>query len=162
MLTDREIQHPSNPTSLAAFIFHSNYSHNPIHHILAYKHVAQKVQPIPTVMPDYAKVIRRFPEDPLLTLPSLSRNPPQFLPGARLTEERLKGLGILKNGFLWPEERLLMADVLKKNEMGIAWDETEKGRFREDYFPPLKIPMIAHTPWADRTLPIPPGIRNKV
>ncbi|GAW05691.1 DNA RNA polymerase [Lentinula edodes] len=55
-----------------------------------------------------------------------------------------------------------MADVLKKNEMGIAWDETEKGRFREDYFPPLKILMIAHTPWADRTLPIPPGIRNKV
>ncbi|KAJ3903097.1 hypothetical protein F5879DRAFT_788223, partial [Lentinula edodes] len=70
----------------------------------AYKRVAQKVQPIPTVMPDYAKVIRRFPEDPLLTLPSLSRNPPQFLPGVRLTEERLKGLGILKNRFLWPEE----------------------------------------------------------
>ncbi|KAJ3884212.1 hypothetical protein GG344DRAFT_26077, partial [Lentinula edodes] len=127
-----------------------------------YKRVAQRVQPIPTVMPDYAKVIRRFPKNPLLSLPNLSPNPTQFTSGVRLTEDRLEGLGVLTNSFLWPEERLLMADVLKKNELGIAWDETEKGRFREDYFPPLKIPTIAHTPWAEKTLPIPPGIRDKV
>jgi len=27
------------------------------------------------------------------------------------------------------------------NEKGLAWEETEKGRFRDDYFSPVKIPV---------------------
>jgi len=48
------------------------------------------------------------------------------------------------------------------NEKGLAWDETEKGRFRENYFSPVKIPVQEHVPWARKTLPIPLGIREKV
>jgi len=68
----------------------------------------------------------------------------------------------LYNTFLWPEERQLVAQVLRLNEKGLAWDETEKGRFRKDYFSPVKIPVQEHVPWARKTLPIPPGIREKV
>ncbi|KAJ3764761.1 hypothetical protein FB446DRAFT_656159, partial [Lentinula raphanica] len=79
---------------MASILFANVYSYDPVCRTLAYKRVAQKVQPIPTVMPDYAKVIRRFPEDPLASLPPLSTHPPSFEPGLRLTKERLDGLGI--------------------------------------------------------------------
>ena len=78
--------------------------------------------------------MRRFPEDPLETLPSISSYPPLFMPGTHLTKERIEGIGLLSNTFLWPEERQLVAQVLQLNEKGLTWDETEKRRFREDYF----------------------------
>lgn len=71
-------------------------------------------------------------------------------------------LGLLENEFLWPEERKLVAQVLLKNEMGLAWDETEKGRFCDDYFSPVKIPVQEHILWTWKFLPIPPGIREKI
>ncbi|KAJ3885087.1 hypothetical protein GG344DRAFT_59747, partial [Lentinula edodes] len=150
------------PLSFSNFLLSSTHHYDQINHVFAYRKVANKVLPVPTVMPEYAKIIRRIPEDPLLTLPTVSQHPPPFTPGTRLTQERMDALGIFKNEFLWPEEKLLAAHVLMNNEMALAWNEAEKGLFREDYFPPAKIPMIAHTPWADRTLPIPPGIRDKV
>jgi hypothetical protein len=52
--------------------------------------------------------------------------------------------------------------VLKLNELGLAWTEAEKGCFRNDYFSPVKIPVIEHIPWAHCNLPIPPGILDKV
>ena len=37
----------------------------------AYKLVAYKVKPVPGIFPEYARVERKIPEDPLLTLPPL-------------------------------------------------------------------------------------------
>ncbi|KIK32961.1 hypothetical protein CY34DRAFT_41153, partial [Suillus luteus UH-Slu-Lm8-n1] len=128
----------------------------------AYKKVANKVRPVPTTMPAHARIIRTFPEDPLLSLPTLTPTPSAFTPGKRLTKERMDDLGVLSNEFLWPEERNLAAQVLSNNEVALAWDETEKGRFRDDYFPPVIIPTIEHTPWVHRQPPIPPGIREEV
>ncbi|KIK32599.1 hypothetical protein CY34DRAFT_101134, partial [Suillus luteus UH-Slu-Lm8-n1] len=113
-------------------------------------------------MPAHARIIRKIPEDPLRTLPFLSPTPPEFQPGMRLSQERMNKLGILDNKFLWPEERKLAAHVLTNNELALAWDETEKGRFRDDYFSPVIIPTIEHTPWVHRQPPIPPGIRDEV
>ena len=113
-------------------------------------------------MPDGARIHRHFPEDPLKTLPLLTPSPPETLPGVRLTQERIDKLGILTNEFLWPEERKLVVEVLRNNEMGLAWDESEKGRFRDDYLSPVVIPTIEHTPWVQRQPPIPPGIRDEV
>jgi len=45
-------------------------------------------------------------------------------------------------------------------ERGFAWDESQKGSFRQDFFPPIKIPVILHIPWALCNIPIPPGIYN--
>ncbi|KAJ8582377.1 hypothetical protein M405DRAFT_689372, partial [Rhizopogon salebrosus TDB-379] len=122
----------------------------------AYKKVTNKIKPVATTMPAHARIIRRIPEDPLLSLPALLPTPPTFMPGLRLTQERMDQLGIFKNGFLWPEEQKLAAHVLMNNELALAWDESEKGRFRDDYFPPVVIPTIEHTPWVHRQRPIPP------
>jgi len=40
--------------------------------------------------------------------------------------------------------------------------DTEKGWFKDEYFTPIKIPVIEHIPWAQKNLPIPPGILEKV
>src|SRR5271168_453797 len=56
----------------------------------------------------------------------------------------------------------MVAQVLCNNKMGLAWDESEKERFRDDYLLPVVIPTIEHVPWAHRQPPIPPGIRDEV
>ena len=45
---------------------------------------------------------------------------------------------------------------------GFALDDSEHGHFCEDFFPPVEIPIIAHTPWVQRNIPIPPGIYDQV
>ena len=50
-------------------------------------------------------------------------------------------------GFLWPAERELMHHLVKIQEKGFAWEDSERGHFREDFFPPVDIPVIPHTPW---------------
>jgi len=140
----------------------AQYNLDPVHHTFAYKKVANRVKPVATTMPQHARIIRRFPEDPLLTLTPLTSHPPDFSSGQRLTHERMTDLGILDNTFLWPDERKLAAHVLRINELALAWDESEKGRFRDEYFDPVVIPTIEHTPWVHRQSPIPPGIRDEV
>ena len=55
-----------------------------------------------------------------------------------------------------------MALPVFPDELTLAWDESEKGRFRDDYFKPVVIPTIEHTPWVHRQPPIPPGIPDDV
>jgi hypothetical protein len=52
----------------------------------------------------------------------------------------------------------------KKNSVRIivAWWNHDSGHFREDFFPPIEIPTIPHKPWAQRNIPIPPGIYDDV
>ncbi|KAF8816799.1 hypothetical protein BYT27DRAFT_7076281, partial [Phlegmacium glaucopus] len=52
-----------------------------------YKRVDQKIRPVPGVFPENIKVHRKIPEDPLLSLPLLSVNPPDFVPTTKLTVE---------------------------------------------------------------------------
>jgi len=71
-------------------------------------------------------------------------------------------LGLFSSEFLWEEEKKLVANILVMNEKGLAWGESEKGRFWDDYFSPVKIPVLEHILWMRKSLPIPPGIREKV
>ena len=128
----------------------------------AYKRVDRKIKPVPGVFPEDARVLRRFPEDPLKSLPPLPTNPPEFIPTERLTEERLKELQINSDGFLWPEEEKLFAHVFRLNDMALAFEEGHRGTLREDYFSPYIIPTIPHVPWEHKNIPIPPGIRSEV
>ena len=130
--------------------------------VLAYKKVAKKVHPVAASLPEDFRIIRRRPEDPLLSLPALLTHPPQFTPGTRLTKERFNKLELNKFNFLWPEEVKLAAHVLKINEKALAWSEAERGRFRDDYFSPVKIPTVAHTPWVHKNILIPTGLLDKV
>jgi hypothetical protein len=113
-------------------------------------------------LPEDFCIIQRHPEDPLLSLPKLPSHPPEFTPGTRLTQERFDALELNKSGFLWPEEAKLAAYILKVNEKALAWTEAERGHFRDDYFTPVKIPTVAHTPWVHKNILIPTGLPDKV
>jgi hypothetical protein len=49
-------------------------------------------------------------------------------------------------------------DVLMKNEAALAWDDSEKGCLRDDYFTPMVVPTIEHKPWASKNILIPHGL----
>lgn len=128
----------------------------------AYKRVDRRVKPVPGVFLEDARVERRIPEDPLLSLPPLTPHPPDFVPGERLTKERLEEMNINPDGFLWPEEEKLFQHILLLNEKTLAFKESHRGTFREDYFTPYIIPVVPHEPWEFVNIPIPPGIKEKV
>ena len=136
--------------------------HSQPEHVLAYKKVNRKVRPVAATLPEDYRIIRRIPVDPLLSLPTLPTHPPDFTPGIRLTQERLDDLDLNRYNFLWPEELRLLTHILRLNELGLAWTEAEKGRFRDDYVSPVKIPVIEHVPWVQKNIPIPTGILDQV
>jgi hypothetical protein len=130
--------------------------------VLAYKKVAQKVHPVPTsLLEDFCNQ-QCIPVNPLLSLLPLPTHPPDFTPGVCLTQECLDALNLNPAGFLWPEELKLAQYMLKANELGLAWTEEKKGCFHDEYFSPVKIPVIEHVPWAHQNILILPGIHNKV
>jgi hypothetical protein len=127
---------------------------------LKYKPVARKVRPVATTLPEAVRPNRRFPEDLLLTLPKLSLRPgAPLMFGSRLTKERWEAFEWRKKVFLWGEEENLVFEVLMKNEKALAWEDTERGRFREDYFDPVVILTVEHELWALKNIPIPHGLR---
>ena len=128
----------------------------------AYKRVDKKVHPVSTSFPMNCHVERRIPEDPLKTLPSLTPHPPEFIPTKKITEERMKELNVNAKNFLWPEEEKLFKHIMVLNEAGIAFEDAERGTFKESYFSPYIIPTIPNIPWEYKNIPIPPGIIDKV
>jgi hypothetical protein len=48
------------------------------------------------------------------------------------------------------------------NEKTLAFEETDRGTLREDYFSPYIMATIPHSAWEERNIPIPPGIKDKV
>jgi len=155
---------PSFPPSRLAYQIALTNMSSLQHHkaSLAYKKVAKKVHPVPTTLPEDFRNICHIPEDPLLSLPPLLTHPPDFISGQRLTQEHLDALELNRFDFLWPEELKLLQHILLLNETRLMWADKERGRFRDDYFSPVKIPVIKHIPWAHKNIPIPYGILNKV
>lgn len=127
-----------------------------------YKKVDKKVRPVPGIIWDEDKTIRRIPEDPLLTLPALTMRPPTFEYSEKLTKERVDKMAIDEEEFLLPEERKLLLHVLRINESAIAYTEKERGNFSKEYFSDYIIPVLTHVPWNDRPLPMPPGLEDQL
>ena len=128
-----------------------------------YKPVAQKIRPVLAELPDKFRIQRKIIGDPLASMPALSPNPPPFQPTGRYTTERRDIIDkVHPEGFLWPQERSLMHHFMCIQNMGFAWDDSERGRFREDFFPPVIMPVVEHKPWVLRNMPIPPGIYDEV
>jgi hypothetical protein len=141
---------------------YSNYDLLSARAFTAYKPVDKRVKPVSGTFPQDALVRRTFPHDPLEGLPILSRTPPKFSPTAHITEERLSMLNINGDKFLWPEEEKLFIQVMVLNEKALAYEETDRGTLREDYFSPYIMATVPHTAWEERNIPIPPGIKDKV
>ena len=96
-------------------------------------------------------------------MPKLLMNPPDFEPTGRYTLERKEKIDKAhKEDFLLPEEQRLAHHFMMLQNQGFAWDDTERGRFREDFFPPIDIPIVPHKPWVLKNIPIPPGLYPEV
>ena len=129
-----------------------------------YKPVHLKSRPIKADLPAEFRIIRDIKGDPLATMPFIDLSHiPDFVPTGRYTAARRNATQALHAGdFLWPEERRLLDYFMCIHNSAFAWDDSERGRFREDFFPPVEFPVVAHTPWVERNIPIPPGIFERV
>jgi len=131
--------------------------------VYKYKPVALKTRPVVQELPAEFRIKREIIGDPLAEMPKLSPNPPDFVPTGRYTEKRKDRIDKAHGGdFLLPEERKLMHHLMMEQDLGFAWDDSERGRFREDFFPPIDIPVVPHKPWVLKNIPIPPGLYPKV
>ncbi len=145
------IVYPSNTTPLSSYAGKK------------YKPVAKKIRPVATELPERFRITRNIKGDPLSALPELPTRPTPFEPTKRYTAARKEVIDAAHPGdFLWPEERLLLHQFMLLHQDGFAWDDSERGHFKEEYFPPIEIPTIPHKPWTVRNLPIPPGIYEKI
>jgi hypothetical protein len=127
-----------------------------------YKPVALKVWPVIGELPEKFRIIRNIVGDPLEHLLMLNPDPPPFRPCGRYTKKRKELFDELNPGFLWPAERDLLHHFMMLHQDAFAWDDSERGHFREDFFPPIDIPVIPHTPWVLQNIPIPPGLYDEV
>ena len=127
-----------------------------------YKPVALKVRPLQTDLPEKFRIQRRILGDPLEGMPTLNPNPPPFTPGERYTAERRKTIRAIHTPFLNDSELDVLDDLVKKQELGLAWEDSERGTFRRDFFPPIDIPTVPHKPWVLKNIPIPPGIYKEI
>jgi hypothetical protein len=127
-----------------------------------YMPVAKRVVPVSSLLPEDFRIERRRPNDPLASMAPLPTTAPAFEPGQRYTYVRYEAQNLNTVGFMWPEEERLAHWIIRENEAALAWDETEKGRFSEQYFDPIRIPTVNHIPWVLKNIPIPPGIREDI
>ena len=127
-----------------------------------YKPVAKKIKLLVTDLPACFRIQRSIHGDPLSAMPTLATRPPPFVPTGRYTQARRDRLREDHSAFLRPAELDLLDDFMCKHERAFAWDDSERGRFRKDFFPPIEFPVVAHTPWVLKNIPIPPGIYKEV
>ena len=77
-------------------------------------------------------------------------------------QERKELFDAANPGFLQPAKQDLLHHFMMLHQDAFAWNDTERGHFREDFFPPIDIPVVPHTPWVQRNILIPPGIYDEV
>jgi len=128
-----------------------------------YKLVALKVKPVLGTLPERFRIIQDIRGNSLKDLPILPGRPPDFIPKGKYTAERKEKLNMTHGSeFLWPEERKLMHWMIAEQNHAFAWEDLERGRFKEEYFLAIKIPMVAHVPWVERPFRIPPAIYKEI
>jgi hypothetical protein len=128
-----------------------------------YKPVGVKVKPVLTDLPSEYRIVREIKGDPLKDLPTLPTHPPEFTPGERYGWEQWEYIQKKHDtGFLTEEEIKLIQWMFREHEMAFAWNEAQKGTFKSEYFPPVKMAVIPHVPWVVRNIPIPPGLRDQI
>lgn len=129
-----------------------------------YKPVHLKVKPTLSSLPDQFRIERNIKGDPLAEMPVLTPFPPEYVPTGRYTQERKDKMQEehMSDGFLWPEEIKCVNHLMNLQNEAFAWDDSERGRFKDEYFPPVEIPVVPHTPWVERNIKIPPGSFDEV
>jgi hypothetical protein len=67
-----------------------------------------------------------------------------------------------KGDFLNLLKMAVIHDFMCKHNDGFLWHDSKSGSFKEEFFPPVGIPVVPHTPWTERNIRIPPGIYKEV
>lgn len=99
-------------------------------------------------LPERFHIVCNIQGDPLASLPVLNPHPPPFTSTGRYTQERRDIFDAFHvQGFLWPAERDLLHHFMMLHQDGFAWNDSERGYFCEDFFPPVEMPTIPHQPW---------------
>ena len=168
--TNRSDISPVNP--LSVFAGRTEEQRNPAlavmpnRYVLAgkkYKPVALKTKPVLATLPERFRIERKILGDPLKDMPILSPHPTEFVPTGRYTAERKEVIDkVHDEDFLWPEELKAVHNLMMAQNEAFAWDDTERGSFKPEYFPPVEMPVIPHKPWVLKNIPIPPGIFSEV
>lgn len=129
-----------------------------------YKPVRLKTRPIKTQLPSQFRIVRHPMPDALANMPTIDyANIPDFVPTGRYSAERMRDTDALHGGdFLLSEERRALHHFMTLHQDAFAWDDSERGRFKEEFFPPIEIPVVPHTPWVERNIPIPPSIYDDI
>jgi hypothetical protein len=127
-----------------------------------YKPVALKVKPMYSDLPEKFRIKRDIKGDPLADMPELKPISPEFAPTGRYTQERMEQFTELHQDFLLEEELKLLHQLMMNQESAFAWDASEGGKFRTDFFPPVDMPVIEHKPWVLKNIPIPPGLYKQI
>ena len=131
--------------------------------MLTYKKVANRIKPVATTLPEKFCIVCHIPlSDPLAKLPVMLTWPPDFSPGSQYTEDQMKAQGVNPTGYLTDKEEKLIHHLIHVHEDSFTWTEEEKGKFSDDYFDPVVIPMVKHMPWVLKSIPIPPGKYNQI
>ncbi|KAI0326317.1 hypothetical protein GY45DRAFT_1221638, partial [Cubamyces sp. BRFM 1775] len=128
-----------------------------------YKPVAKKVRTSKGPCPEQFRIERNITGDPLANMPQLNPRPPRFTPTGCYTAERKEAMDRAHGGdFLWQEERKLLHDFMCQHNDTFAWSDAERGCFKPEFFPPVEFPVVQHTPWVEKNIPIPPGLYKEV
>ncbi|KAK4699062.1 hypothetical protein P7C70_g7204, partial [Phenoliferia sp. Uapishka_3] len=131
-----------------------------------YKPVAKKVRPVN--IPEDTKNNRL---DTAWIRPPLSRDPyntplsphmPEFVPGGKLTQDRIDMIDFGPADFLQPQEKNLILMVLRIRENALAFCDDERGRLKDGWNPPFYFPTIPHEPWQEKPNSIPRALRDDV
>lgn len=123
-----------------------------------YKPVADKIKPILAELPQKFRIERKITGDPLQNMPVINPIPPEYEAKGRYNDERRDMIDEIHNdGLLEPEERKLMHHFMVEHEKSFAWEESERGQLKHEFFPPVDMPVVEHTPWVCSQIPIPPG-----
>ncbi|HZZ17678.1 MAG TPA: hypothetical protein VFE08_17165, partial [Candidatus Sulfotelmatobacter sp.] len=129
-----------------------------------YKRVDVKKMPVPVSMPPMKR--EPYKPIPIPIIPDLPAYPPpldnlSYTP--RLSEERIQQ--IIRNipeGFLSNSELALLLWVAMQNEDAIAFDDSERGTYKSEYFPDYVMETIPHYPWQERPIRIPESIKGEI
>jgi len=129
-----------------------------------YKPVSKKKNPVPVSVP----VMKREPYKPMPQpiTPELPTHPPlphDFHYTKRLTPERVEIIiNNIPKGFLSDDEIGLLLWVIRQNEIAIAFDDSERGTYKREYFPDYVMETVPHVPWRLPPIRIPDAIVDEI
>ena len=151
MSVEEELDNPDEPTKIVDCFAKK------------YKPVALKVKPVLGTLPERFRITKEIIGDLLKNMSRLPERPPEFQTKGHYNLDYKEKLDIVHlSGFLWPKERKPMYWLVAEQNEAFAWDNTKREKFKEEFFPLVEIPTVAHIPWVEKLFRILPAIYEEV